>query len=121
MLIAIHNRSLLLARNFDRNNFFRKETVLNRACSALLAAQCEGILRGALNAAIASHVFPGLGHRVSAVHLADARVHEPPPESGVVDLRSALKRTLRLSHHEWRARHGLHTACDNQVRFATGN
>ena len=81
-------RRALLLRDLDRHELVREEAACRRRRGALLAAQREAVLVGARDVELRGDVLAGLGHRVDAVLLLQARVDEPPADRGVVDLRA---------------------------------
>ncbi len=114
MLVLGHHHGLALAlRDGDRRDVFGQPRLRRRG--PLLAAQRVRVLRRALDAEFFSDVLGGFGHRVDAVLLRHALVHESPADRGVVDLGVAAVGGLGLGHHEGGAAHAFHAAGNDQV------
>ncbi len=85
----------------------------------LLRPQRKRILLLPSNVIFLRHVFRGLRHRIHAVLALHQRIHKPPPNRRVVNLRLAAESLLRLPHHKRRPRHALHAARNHHLRLAT--
>jgi hypothetical protein len=75
MFVGGHHR---LLRKFDRHDFAGEAARRHGSGGAQLAAQCKGILVGAVDAALGGDILGGLGHRIDAVPLLHHRVDEAP-------------------------------------------
>ncbi len=80
-----------------------------------MTLQRESVLFLACDSVLAAVDLRGLAHRVTAPELLHPRVHEAPPDRGVVDLRRAVEGPLCLRHHERRPRHRFTATGDGDL------
>ena len=120
MLIACHDeRRLALAlRNLHRHELAREEAAPGSRRRALLTAQREAVLIRARDVELRGDVLAGLRHGVDAEAFLQARIDETPADGGVEDLGVAAEGTVRLRHHEWRARHRFDAPGDRELHLA---
>src|SRR6202044_2979290 len=78
----------------------------------------EAILILPRHVKIGRDVLRGLAHRVPAILLAHARVHEPPADARIEELRVARKGFAALREHVRRPRHALNAPGDVDVAVA---
>ena len=118
MLVLRHDSIALTALDGDRHDLPRVEAGILRLLVPHLAAIRERVLVGAGNLEFLGDVFPGFRHRVGAIDLLHLRVHEAPPDGGVVDFVGARERLRRFAHHERRAGHAFDAASQHELRIA---